>query len=1070
MLGFFVGAKSRAMDGVDMTNLDAMGSFGHTFAPDFFGPFELWSLPCPHLHTAPTPVAKPRKPAKAKDASARLLSNSGLFQRKSWNSLWASTTRFPQFASAFAAISREPKSGAGAKSTKAQKRSYLGWLGLASLLIAVLGAIWLVGSTPNLNNSPNGLQRVVQQLLSALGATAGNDLPAEWQVDLDKIDKKPADLALTAPLDELQNPFTQADAIKALDLYRQGRFAESAALAEKAWKAFGAKDSQERLLFAVFLTQSRMNNKDVSGAIQAARVAALHPSLGHAALRFLAARADDQGQSRVVLALLRDERDQASRVLRARSLRRSGDLKQANEEMNAVQAAKGGGIWRKWAIEQVRLLHAQGKEDAAVAQARALMAAAPKATQAEEAVDFLIGAGDAVWRSRLEKRAQDGPAVLDALVYTAQRRRYPRAIEGFAALAAQKDVGLAVQCHALSWLAKCYDRKAQFDKSLPVLQQIADDCTPKDAESLKKIRDFGVDEPALGAGQVNYRLGRAQLLQGKMEGLTAIKQAVLDGLAGMDGDDAKTLIQLAKLPDASASFKQHGVVAAQDYAERDIVDVVAWRFAQERMNAAKWADALPILDRMREVRDIDVPGLQRFDDRDWARGRDDYFAGRALTNLGKTQAGIQRWQRVVRRHPLSYYATMALSQLKHAGADETIADLQSAIHPKETAAVGPQIDEKFLQNQAIQRGRLLGLLGLHDEAGDELDSLGLGRDVSAEQKWAAGDPGGAWARAALDAEAGRWISSHATGRDALRRFATEYPNDNNRQAWQLTYPRAYRTLIEAAAAEFGLHPSVVWAICRSESGFNPRVESHAAAIGLLQLILPTAQAMAKPLGLTADATTLRQPAVNVRLGARYLKLLLNRFDREAQMAAGYNAGGGAVGRWRKTRGDWAMDLFVESIPFRETRDYAKRVVSSIAIYRNLYDNDPLHAFALNQKAVPVGDEAPTEPSSASGSAAPAASQVAQTPAQPVQVAEKVVSLPRAKSHLVPSHSGGRKSKYVKPAPHLAHIAKRTHALVGQKRPQLHKRSAARQVAKSRPSHGQAAHRPVQVAKKVKQNR
>ncbi len=938
------------------------------------------------------------------------------------------------------------------------------------MLGAVLGTIWLGGNGPNLDNNPNDLHGVLQHLLGALGTHAGTDLPSEWQVDLDKVAKTPADLALTAPLGELPNPFTQADAVKALDLYRQGRFVDSAALAEKVWKAFGGKDSQERQLFAVFLTQSRMSNKDVPGAIQAARVAALHPSLGHAALRFLAARADDQGQSRVVLALLHADRDQASRILRARSLRRSGDLKQAADEMNAVQAVKGSGIWRKWAIEQVRLLHAQGKEDTAVAQARALMAAAPKATQAEEAVDFLIGSSDAVWASRLEKRAQDGPAVLDALVYTAQRRRYPRAIDGFSALATQKDVGSAVQCHALSWLAKCYDRKAQFDKSLPVLQQIADDCTPKDAESLKKIRDFVVDESALGAGQVSYRIGRAQLLQGKMEGLTPVKHALLDGLSGIDSDDAKTLIQLAKSPEAAALFKQHGVVAAQDYAERDIVDVVAWRFAQERMNAGKWADALPILDRMREVRDIDAPGLARFDDRDWARGRNDYFAGRALTNLGKPQAGIERWQRIVRRHPLSYYATMAMSQLKHAGAEETIAALQSAIHPKDADASGPKIDDKLLQDQAVQRGRLLGQLGLHDEAGDELDSLGLGRDVNAEQKWAAGDPGGAWTRAALDAEAGRWISSHATGRDALRRFATEYPNENNRLAWQLTYPRAYRTLIEAAAAEFGLHPSVVWAICRSESGFNPRVESHAAAIGLLQLILPTAQAMAKPLGLTADAQTLRQPAVNVRLGARYLKLLLNRFDREAQMAAGYNAGGGAVGRWRKTRGDWALDLFVESIPFRETRDYAKRVVSSIAIYRNLYDNDALHTFALNQKVVPVGDEPPTEPSSASGSTAPAASQVAQVPAQPVQVAEQVATLSAVKSPPLKSHSSGRKSKFVKRAPHLAHVTKRTHALAGQKRPQMHKLRVARQITKSRASHSQAPHKQGQFAKKTKHNR
>jgi soluble lytic murein transglycosylase len=119
--------------------------------------------------------------------------------------------------------------------------------------------------------------------------------------------------------------------------------------------------------------------------------------------------------------------------------------------------------------------------------------------------------------------------------------------------------------------------------------------------------------------------------------------------------------------------------------------------------------------------------------------------------------------------------------------------------------------------------------------------------------------------------------------------------------------------------------------------------------------------MAKPLGLTATPQTLREPAVNTRLGARYLGKLFERFEREAQMAAGYNAGGGAVGRWRKQRGTWPLDLFVETIPFRETRDYAKRVQSAIAVYQHLYAGKAMPLFALDQKALPAAEEPATEP-------------------------------------------------------------------------------------------------------------
>lgn len=809
--------------------------------------------------------------------------------------------------------------------------------------------------------------------LTALSAQT--DLPADWSVDRSQVAKVPAPLHLTAPIGQIVTPFQNELSRQALDLYREGRFADATERAEAAWKALGDKPGADRTLLAFLVAQLRMAAGDKPGAIAAARVAVTHPSLGPAALRFLCARADEQGLSTVVLALSKDRDEPALHLLRAKAFRRNGQLPDAQAELDRVQVPKGSGLFLRVLGERMRLQHARGREDEAVAIARELLDHT-KSAQAEEAVDFLVGSSDAVWQQRLAQRPGDGPAVLDALVYAAQRRRYPRVIPAFELLAQDKHATQAVRCHAKSWLARAHDRKAELEPSVPIYEDLAKGCDGQD------VRELRVDEDPLLPGQVAYRHGRALLLLGKADGLTLLKRALDAGLAGPDAEDARTLVMLGKSPDALALFKQHGTAAAQDYAERDIVDVVAWRFAMERMVAGKWKEALPILDRQVALRDQDAPGPDaRFDDRDWARGRADYFAGRALQALGKATEAEQRWRRVVQRHPLAYYATMAQAQLQASGAEPP--DLAaSSVEP-----CGPQQAAGRIDDQGVQRARLLGLLGWHDEAADELDALGLDRDVAAEQRWTAGDPGGAWTRAALDAEAGRWVSSHATGRDLLRKYATSYPTDANREAWKLAYPQAFRTLIENAAQEFKLHPSIVWAICRSESGFNPRVESHAAAIGLLQLILPTAQAMAKPLGLTADAQTLRQPAVNVRLGARYLKALLDRFDREAQMAAGYNAGGGAVGRWRKQRGEWPMDLFVEAIPFRETRDYAKRVLSTIAVYRNLYDGETLHAFGLSQKPVPVQDEAPTEPSSTAQGRAANQVKGAHKSAAPVRIAQ-----------------------------------------------------------------------------------
>jgi tetratricopeptide (TPR) repeat protein len=825
---------------------------------------------------------------------------------------------------------------------------------------------------------PDGPLSPLQPLLAALGLVPGvPELPADWTFDRDKVPQSPASLALDAPLGELPAPFRQPDALKAWELQREGRMSEAAPLAEQAWKALSANPelAEERVTFAFFLAAVRQAQGNKTGAIEAARVATAHPSLGPNAVRWLAARADDQGLPSLVLSIAYGRDEPGIRLLRVRALRRTGSPAAAWSELETLPTETGSSLWRRAQVERMRTLISRGREDEGIAIARSLVTQSVKTSQAEEAVDLLIGSTDQTWKDRLKRRPQDGPAVLEALVYTAQRRRYARATPALTALADTPGVSLAVQCHARSWAARTWDRKPAFDKALALY-----DTMPPACDSDPEVRALQVEDGGLDGGDLAFRMGRALLLSGNPEGKAHLERALEQGLTGLDSDDAHTVLDMWKTnPEAGMLLARFGPIAARDYAEKDIFDVTVWLVAMDHLVSSRWTEALTLLDRLAQVRDSDPPptdtrgeSTARFDDRDWARGRADYFAGRALEAMGRREEARKRWLRVVQRHPLTYFAAQSYAWLDAAGGQPEKAALQTVIAPKSGEPTGPVLDAQLLAKQGVQRARLLGQLGWNEEAGDELDTLGLGRVTGPEVRWATGDPGGLWTRAGLDDEAGRWVSSHLMGRDTLRRYSQTYPHDGNRQAWKVSYPRAYRALMDGAAREFGLHPSIVYAIARAESGFNPRVESNAAAIGLLQLILPTAKEMAKPLGLVADAQTLRQPAVNVRLGARYLKRLLDRFEREAQMAAGYNAGGGAVGRWRKVRGQWPLDLYVEAIPFRETRDYAKRVLSNIAAYRNLYDGTPLHMFGLTQKPVPMSEEPPTEPASSAVEEVPAA--------------------------------------------------------------------------------------------------
>jgi soluble lytic murein transglycosylase len=154
------------------------------------------------------------------------------------------------------------------------------------------------------------------------------------------------------------------------------------------------------------------------------------------------------------------------------------------------------------------------------------------------------------------------------------------------------------------------------------------------------------------------------------------------------------------------------------------------------------------------------------------------------------------------------------------------------------------------------------------------------------------------------------------------------------RAYALRFPLAHRELVVAAARKHALSPAFVFGLIRSESAWVQDATSHANAHGLMQLIPETAQRMARAESRTlANARALHDPALNVALGTRYLADVLARFEGAHWLAAAaYNAGPQRVDQWLAKRGDLEPDLFVETIPFKETREYVARVLAFAVIY------------------------------------------------------------------------------------------------------------------------------------------
>lgn len=164
--------------------------------------------------------------------------------------------------------------------------------------------------------------------------------------------------------------------------------------------------------------------------------------------------------------------------------------------------------------------------------------------------------------------------------------------------------------------------------------------------------------------------------------------------------------------------------------------------------------------------------------------------------------------------------------------------------------------------------------------------------------------------------------------------------------YELLYPTPFDAEVEDAAGRSGLTRSLLYAVLRQESLYQGWAVSSAGAVGLMQLLPSTARITARRAGRPAPTrSSLLDPAVNVTLGAATLAELVERFDGQLLLAlAGYNAGPGAVRRWLPSKGLDA-DVWVENIPYNETRGYVQRIMWHRVVFQWLRDRQPEDAAA-----------------------------------------------------------------------------------------------------------------------------
>ena len=423
-----------------------------------------------------------------------------------------------------------------------------------------------------------------------------------------------------------------------------------------------------------------------------------------------------------------------------------------------------------------------------------------------------------------------------------------------------------------------------------------------------------------------------------------------------DGFLRAALIELDRDDPAAARTHLEQLVAS--FPEGDMFGEALWRLA---WTAYRQGDQAAALEHLRHLQ-AEYPRTR--DRKSYLRAR--YWEAKMIGWPDGEGAVVQRDQpgpppdpataaalfvALAEEHPLSWYGTLAnsrLRQLDPAAADrvsQRLTEQRNEVAQLPALPAARELDRQFWDRPQREIAQALACAGMKPEAMAELRRARATAepwDWQTEQAiahlaWIADDP----------------YISHNTIRV---RFRSDHPERLTTASWgplNLGYPMAYGANVRGAVADRRVPALLFQALVREESAFQREVKSWAGAMGLSQLMWATARETARKMGLLdLRKSDLADPDTNLSIGAFYLHRMVVRYGGNLPCAVGsYNAGPGAMNRWLEARSGYPLDEFVEDVPYKETRNYIKRVMESYQTYHHMQEGTP--AFVELPLDVPV---------------------------------------------------------------------------------------------------------------------
>jgi soluble lytic murein transglycosylase len=309
-----------------------------------------------------------------------------------------------------------------------------------------------------------------------------------------------------------------------------------------------------------------------------------------------------------------------------------------------------------------------------------------------------------------------------------------------------------------------------------------------------------------------------------------------------------------------------------------------------------------------------------------------FWIAKWATKLNRPQEATVAYKSVLARFPRSYYAWRSAVALGWDVGDFTTVRQQD-----------PQVlkAEKIMPPGGSKTFQELYKLGLEQEAWTQFQSEISDREAEAEPHRSKLSIADDFTKGLLQLYQGQNLRGINQIGDLQDR---DTPEDKQQwqqlrqtpEYWQALYPFPFESTILKWSKQRQLNPLLVTSLIRQESRFEPEIESSAGAMGLMQVIPPTAKAAAENIGLANYSMT--NPEDNINIGTYYLDFTHQKYNNNSMLAvASYNAGPNAVAKWVKRYGLKDADEFVEQIPYGETQGYVESVFENYWNYMLVYN-------------------------------------------------------------------------------------------------------------------------------------